>query len=588
MLNFLDFECYPKLWTVTIINPTNGKEWQIVNDVESLRNHYNAHKNEIYVTFNGRQYDDWIFKALLCGFSAWEMNDWLINKKRKGFEFSSLLNKVRLNSFDCMIGFNGLKTLEAFKGMSIEETKIPFDYDGEFTQEMIDEVLEYNRYDVLATIEVFVERKAEFNAYMKLIKMFDLPLSYIGKSKAQMAAKILGATRHKYNDEFDIQLPPTAIVEKHKDVLDFYLNGWNYESGSYVTEVNGVWHKFGTGGIHGADGNVAVMDSKTGKMTISTTKSIPTYHEGELLHIDVASYYPSLNIEYPDICLSRSIPKPEMVRELRDLRLSYKRSGDADTAYALKILINALGGAMKDKGNPMYDPRQNNNMCIGGQILLLDLLEKLEGKCHLCQSNTDGIIVKLHGNRDEVVAICKEWEKRTRMELEYHDCVKLIQKDVNNYVLVFANGKIETTGGYVKELDNLDYDLAIVNRAVKDYMLRGIPVEHTVNSCTDIRDFQKVVKLSNLYEWVEHENGQGTTKFDNKAYRTFASLDNTDGMLKACRNTAKGLEKKKFGGTADNCFIYNGDLTGVDIPSKLDRGWYINLAKSRLEDFGYD
>jgi DNA polymerase len=57
-------------------------------------------------------------------------------------------------------------------------------------------------------------------------------------------------------------------------------------------------------------------------------------------------------------------------------------------------------------------------------------------------------------------------------------------------------------------------------------------------------------------------------------------------MLKACRNTDEGLEKKKFGGTADNCFIFNDDLTGVEIPDKLDRQWYIDLAYKRLNDFG--
>ena len=54
----------------------------------------------------------------------------------------------------------------------------------------------------------------------------------------------------------------------------------------------------------------------------------------------------------------------------------------------------------------------------------------------------------------------------------------------------------------------------------------------------------------------------------------------------ACRMKDGKLERKKFGGTADKCFIYNGDLSSVPIPDKLDKQWYINLAKKRLEDFG--
>ena len=32
-------------------------------------------------------------------------------------------------------------------------------------------------------------------------------------------------------------------------------------------------------------------------------------------------------------------------------------------------------------------------------------------------------------------------------------------------------------------------------------------------------------------------------------------------------------------------FVY-GDITGMKIPSKLDKQYYIDLAKKRLEDFG--
>jgi DNA polymerase len=125
-----------------------------------------------------------------------------------------------------------------------------------------------------------------------------------------------------------------------------------------------------------------------------------------------------------------------------------------------------------------------------------------------------------------------------------------------------------------------------VNEAVKNYIVYGYRVEDTIFGCQKIRSFQKIVKLSNKYEWVEHEHAEWVGKFDNKAYRTFASLDNDDGRLMACRMTSKGLERKKFGGTADKCFILNDDLTDVPIPAKLDRQWYIDLAYKRLRDFG--
>ena len=562
MLNFYDFECWPKLWCVTIINPITKEKTVIVNDKEKLVEHYNSHKNEIYVGFNNRQYDDWMFKAILCGFEPWKMNQWLIQKGRKGWEFSSMLRKVQLNTFDCMIGFNGLKTLEAFSGMSIQESAIPFDYEGEFTDDMIQEVLHYNEHDVLATIKVFIERKSEFDSYMGLIKMFNLPLSYLGKSKAQLSAIILGAKKTRHTDEFDISLPPTMRIERYTNVVRYFREDWDYDTGLETT-VAGVPHVYGTGGIHGA---------------------IPNYFgEGEFLHVDVNSYYPSLMLRYPEYCMSRTGASVQKFQEIYDNRILFKKQKDPRQG-ALKIVLNSTYGAMKDTFNPLYDPRSANNVCIFGQLLLTDLIERLEGHCQLIQSNTDGLIVKLRGNEAEVIAICKEWEKRTGMGLGYDRITKVVQKDVNNYLAVFENGKVEAKGAYVKDLNNLDYDLAIVNEAVRDFLLRKISVEDTIYQCRDFRKFQKVVKLSNKYKWVEHEQGRlGTVKYDNKAYRVFASRDNSDGRLLKCdgvRNPAK------FGNTPDHCFIFNDDMTGVSIPDKLDREYYVALAKKRLEDFG--
>ena len=566
MLNFYDFEVWPKLWCVTIINPITKEKTAIVNDSKKLICHYAKHKDEIYVGFNSRNYDDYIFKATLCGFEPWKMNDWIINKGRRGWEFSSLLQKVQLNSFDCMVGFNGLKTLEAFIGMDIRETEIPFDYDGEFTPEMIDKVLFYNEHDVLATIRVFMERKSEFDSYMGLLKLFNLPLSYLSKSKAQLAAIITGAKKTKHKDEFNVSLPPTMRIEKYTKVTEYFENDWNYDTNLEI-EIAGVPHTYGTGGIHGA---------------------IPNYFgEGEFLHVDVNSYYPSLIIRYPEYCMSRTGASLEKFKEIYESRLAFKAQGDA-RADALKIVINSFYGANKDKFNPLYDPRCANNICIFGQVLLTDLIERLEGHCDLIQSNTDGLIIKLHNNRDEVMEICKEWEERTGMTLGYDRVFKIAQKDVNNYIMVMekkGKQKIEAKGAYVKDLNDLDYDMAIVNKAVRDYLLYNIPVESTVLPCSDMRMFQKVVKLSNKYKWVEHEKGDSKEKFDNKCYRVFASKDQRDGRILKCdgvRNPAK------FGNTPDRCFIVNDDITNAktDWFPQLDKQYYIDLAKKRLEDFG--
>ncbi len=138
-------------------------------------------------------------------------------------------------------------------------------------------------------------------------------------------------------------------------------------------------------------------------------------------------------IEYNFI--SRNISDPSKYRRIRDKRLQLKAEKNP-MQLPYKIVLNSTYGAMKDKNNDLYDPRQANNVCIGGQLLLLDLIEMLEDHCQLIQSNTDGLIIKLFNEDDyeKIDDICYEWEKRTRMQLEFESYKKIFQKDVNNYV----------------------------------------------------------------------------------------------------------------------------------------------------------
>lgn len=107
---------------------------------------------------------------------------------------------------------------------------------------------------------------------------------------------------------------------------------------------------------------------------------------------------------------------------------------------------------MKDKNNGLYDPLQANRVCVYGQLLLLDLIEKLEPHCQIIQSNTDGVLVKMnkYEDFDLIDDIAYEWEQRTHLKLEFDEYRKVFQKDVNNYIIVDSNGKYKSKGAYVK------------------------------------------------------------------------------------------------------------------------------------------
>lgn len=119
-------------------------------------------------------------------------------------------------------------------------------------------------------------------------------------------------------------------------------------------------------------------------------------------------------------------------------------------------------------------------------------------------------------NKDDIPiyeAICKEWELRTRMSLEHEIITKVVQKDVNNYITIHKDGNIKSKGAYVKELNKLDYDLPIVNKALMEYVTKGITPEETINNCTDLKKIQKVVKVSSKYLYGLHGDKKLNEKF---------------------------------------------------------------------------
>jgi DNA polymerase len=581
---FFDFEVFKYDFILVAIDPIQKKEHIIVNDQFKLERLYRTYKNDIWVGFNCRDYDQYILKAILCGFDPKRVNDWIIVQDRKGWEFSSLFHKYPLNLFDVMPNPPvSLKALEAFMGKNIHETSVPFTIDRRLTEQELKETIDYCRDDVFNTIEVFLRRKGEFDAQMDLLKAFNLPLSNIGKTQAQLAAVIFDAKKQTFKDEWDIRLPDNLQLGKYQFVADWFLDKNNHKYEHYVDgkrggkkkekvhlecTIAGLPHIIAWGGIH------------AGKLIHEVCAP-----DEVIIDADAGQLYPNLMRIYK--LLSRAARKPEMLGYILDKSMTLKAQGKKKEREPYKRQCNIVYGASGDKMNALYDPLMRNLVCVYGQVFFIDLIDKIEDIAKIINSNTDGIFFKVkRKDLPELYRRIEAWEARTQLKMEYVEYTKFVSKDVNNYVAVRADGGIHAKGLYVKELNDLDYDLPIVNEAVKNYIVYGYSVEDTIFGCREFRKFQKVVKLSNLYEWVEHENGQRTTKFDNKAYRTFASRDNSDGRLMACRYTEKGLEKKKFGGTADNCFIFNDDLNGVPIPNNLDYQWYIDLAIKRLNDFG--
>lgn len=556
---FFDFEVFQQDWLVVILDANTQKRHIIVNEPDKFIYFYHQHINDVWVGFNSRHYDVYIAKAIIAGFSPQEMNDWIIVKDKGGWEFSRELWKIKFYSFDLMtVRGQSLKQLEGFMGDSVEETSVDFTIERKLTDTELTEVIKYCIHDVEETVNVFILRKNEWDSQIGLLKAFDLPLKYIGKTKAQLSAIILEAKQPSVprDDEMDISFPDTMEIEKYRDVVRFYESTRDYEQ-TYIRDVAGVKHIFAWGGLHGAREN---------------------YHaKGTIINVDVGSYYPSIMIRYE--YMSRNIKDPKKFEEIRNTRLAFKAKKDPRQG-PYKIVLNGTYGATKDKYNDLFDPRQANNVCVGGMMLLLDLIEKLEPYVELIQSNTDGLYVRLLDDDyfDTVDDICYEWEQRTGMGLEFNQYDEIYQKDVNNYIIIDRiNGHTKTKGAYVKALNDLDYDLPIVNKAVVDYFVDGITPEETIGKCDELREYQRIVKLTYKFDGAV----LGRKKVPGKVFRVFANKDHSAPQLRKLKNGSA----EKISYTPEHVFIDNGDVKDKKIPDTLDRDWYVRVAWGRIRDF---
>lgn len=566
-LIFYDFEVFKYDWLVVF--KENDKFIVIHNDLEKLKEYIN--EKSIYVGFNNYNYDDVILGGLLLNKDPYELSRKIILEENKP---QIRLNLITLDVMQELPLGVGLKSSQANMGESIVETPIDFNINRKLTDNELNEVIKYCKNDVNSTIKLFNKRKDYFQAKFEIVKEFNLPVSDVKKTRAVLSSKVLKCQKVAIpNDRLHIDYDPhinwNIIPSEVKDFFSKceydYRCGGDYkeiESRKLKLNVCGVPHVYAFGGLHGA---------------------IEKYNgTGTYLHIDVSSYYPSLIIV--NNYMSRASSEPEKFSELRDTRYMYKANKDPRQAI-YKILINSTFGAMKSEYNSLFDPKQANNICINGQIILTQLILELEPYCQLIQSNTDGLVVKYNGNYEQVEAIVKDFGKRFNLKFDIDKILKIAQRDVNNYAIQFEDGHIEAKGRFSKfEGGNfMQNSLTIIDRALVNYYIHDIPVHQTVIDCyknNDLVPFQIICKMGSTYDGMHYEYGdEGDTKLieTQKVNRVFATNDKKYwGIYKR-----KGESYQKIANTSEHNIIHNEDIATFD-KSKLDLNYYINLCKKNL------
>lgn len=588
-----DCEVFAHDWLFVFKEIATGEYTVIHNDNDAVVAF--MERNPFLGGFNNKHYDNFILKGVMCGLTPEqikEINDLIIVSEINGWDIPILREyRVYFDSFDlmddCQVGLS-LKAIEAHLGIPIEETEVDFNITHRLSEKELQETIYYCKYDVDATEKLYHLRQAYLKNKVTLGKarnLTDRQAMYMTNAKLTSVYLKAQKPEKPWNDERNYQYPKKLLRQYiPQEVFDFFdrmkddrIPNDELFSSKLEIMVGVCPCTIAYGGIHGA---------------------IPTYVEEAtetrtIRNKDVASYYPHL-MTLMGYC-SRNMPSPKMFEDTLEERVAAKKAGDKATANALKLVLNTTYGAMlngKDGTafNDLYDPLMGRSVCISGQLFLLELSEHLIAKCptlKIIQLNTDGIMVSFdHEDEAKYQEITQEWQDRTGFELEEDFIRKIVQKDVNNYVEVPADGgEPKVKGGQLVRgiapagAFNINNNAVVVARAIKQYFIDGTPPEETIAASENILDFQLIAKAGGKYSQCYHLVG-GEKVIVQKVNRVYAVSDKSKGTV--YKTHAVTGRDAKVAGLPTHCAIDNNNNLSIEV---VDRKWYVKLAKKYINDF---
>lgn len=382
----------------------------------------------------------------------------------------------------------------------------------DITLQEVQELLEYNLNDVLATYEFYLKSLDKIKLRKELKQQYKIPCTNWSDSKIgeQLVLKLYCdytnediwevKKRRTHRSKIkisDVLFPYISFkTEEFKKVHEFFQSLEITEtknSSDKAILFNNIPFDFGLGGIH------ACIESG---IYISDNQYI-------IKSCDVASLYPNLAIKNnlfpahlgPDFC--------KVYQSIIQKRLEAKKASNAVLADGFKLSANSVYGKSNDINSFLYDPAFTMSITINGQLLLAMLSERLSEipDSQILMVNTDGLEIKIPRIYENLYKeICKEWENNSNLELEFQDYQKMVIGDINNYLAVTTEGKIKNKGRFeiVKVVGSemayhKDNSFKIVPFALQEYFIKGIPVQDTIKSSDNIYDFcgrQKFTKDS--------------------------------------------------------------------------------------------
>jgi hypothetical protein len=506
-----DTEIYPNLFVLCAMENGNRRQFEI----SARRNDYQLliewlallnRSGGSMVGFNNVAFDHALLDALVHGTNdpaqLFQMVQRMFASGNK-FEFVSRpkdrvvpqIDLFKIHHFDNKARTTSLKALE-FTMRLPNISELPFPPGTHLNADQMDTVIAYCWDDIEATVRFYEQSKEQIAFREQLAVRF--PgwdwLNYsdvkIGKTIFQIRLEEAGVKCYENNQPRQTFRDKIALADcipsyvqftnpEFQRILDFYRS-------TTVTQTKGVFNDlsarvggldfvFGTGGLH------------------ASVENSSFYADAEYMiyDVDVTSLYPSLAIEnsyYPEHLTEKFV---EVYRGLREERMKHKK-GTPENAM-LKLALNGVYGASNDMYSPFYDPLFTMRVTISGQLSIAMLAEWLLSipTLKIIQCNTDGITIRIPRAAQKIVdGICKAWEQRTKLQLEYAEFDYMAIADVNSYLARKTDGTVKRKGRYEYDLEwHQDASALVVPKVAEKVLLEDAHPIDTLRNWPDFMDF---------------------------------------------------------------------------------------------------
>lgn len=463
-----------------------------------------------------------------------------------------------------------LKWIQCHMGVS-NIMEMPHPHDKPVTEySQLAQILEYNVNDARTTAQFYNHPKTQSLISLRRWAKETYGIDKYNTSNAHMGEMIflknMGEIREPDTSPRvvkikDLILPSikftsatfNQVLEKFKKVS--FRTGGDPPEMSISTIFQGMRYDFGLGGLH------AVRPNRM--------------YDEHIDSIDVKSFYPRIAIHYK--LRPSHLPESftQVYSKLYDERAAAK---DPVVNNGLKEALNSVFGKSNSIYSPLYDPSFTFSITVNGQLLMAMLAERIElAKAgSIIMVNTDGMEVLVR-QRENYQAILNDWIKETGMIVSTSNYVRLMIRDVNNYIGINFGGKVKAKGVYEVSKDwTKDPSAAICAIAIEKKLVDNMPIENTIDF------FLKNEMYKSFYMFKRAKTGyfkgvalNGIGEFD--VQKTVRYLVTNTGFILYQITDAM---KSKIHNDAYITMV--NDLDDIQDTIEIDRQWYVKETRKML------